>query len=75
MIIKVDLKRTGKEYSTSKAMEMLLSLDRVLLMKHSHFASFLSSQPMVVFISLLTTKLGSPQILRMAEVSLSLLIL
>jgi hypothetical protein len=75
MIIKVDLKRTGKEYSTSKAMEMLLSLDRVLLMKLSHFANFLSSLLMVVFISLLTTKLGSPQILRMAAVSLSLRIL
>jgi hypothetical protein len=51
MIIKVDLKRTGKEYSTCKVTVMLLSLDKELLMKHSHFASFLSSQLTVASIS------------------------
>ena len=34
MIIKEDLKRTGKECSTFRVMEMLLLLDKVLLMKH-----------------------------------------
>jgi hypothetical protein len=75
MIIKEDLKRTGKEYSTFRVMEMLLSLDKVLLMKHSHFASFLSSQLMVVFILSRTIKLDSQQILRMVVASLFLLIL
>ncbi len=71
MITKGDLKRTGGEYSTSKVMVMLLSLDKVPLMKHSLFASFLSSQLMVAFISLQTTKLDSPLILKMVAVSLS----
>ena len=75
MIIKEDLKRTGKECSTFRVMEMLLSLDKVLLMKHSHFASFLSSQLMVVFILSRTIKLDSQQILRMVVASLFLLIL
>jgi hypothetical protein len=75
MIIKEDLKRTGKEYSIYKVMEMLLSLDKVLLMKHSHFASFLSSQLMVVFILSRTIKLDSQQIPRMVAASLFLLIL
>jgi hypothetical protein len=75
MIMKEDLTRTGREFLTSRATEMLLSLDKVLHMRHSHFASSLSSLLTVAFISSQTTKLDSLLILKMAEVSLSLLIL